>query len=191
MPNERDLRARSARPSASELRGRKLHAAQPREGGGRVPLGDSPAPLSFDKFVRLYTDGSCHGNPGPGGWAAILDHRGHRRELTGAEAATTNNRMELRAVIEGLRALTEPCEVEVWTDSRYVVDGMKSWLAAWKARGWKTAGKQPVKNEDLWRALDAEAARHRVTWHWVRGHDGHVENERADTLANAAIASLD
>jgi ribonuclease HI len=142
------------------------------------------------KHVRMFTDGSCHGNPGPGGWAAILEYRGQRRELTGAEHATTNNRMELRAVIEGLRALSEPCDVEVWTDSRYVVDGMRSWLAAWKARGWRTASKQPVRNEDLWRALDAEAARHRITWHLVRGHDGHVENERADALANAVIATL-
>lgn len=152
-----------------------------------------PAPHGKEgasKQVRLFADGSCHGNPGPGGWAALLEYDGHRREMSGAESATTNNRMELRGVIEGLLALREPCRVEVWTDSRYVVDGMKSWLAAWKRRGWKTADKKPVKNEDLWRALDEAAARHEVTWHWVRGHAGHPENERCDRLANQAIATL-
>jgi len=143
------------------------------------------------KRVRLFADGSCHGNPGPGGWAALLEYEGQRRELSGAEPATTNNRMELRAVIEGLKALREQCEVQVWTDSRYVVDGMSTWLAAWKQRGWKTAGKKPVKNEDLWRALEETAAPHVITWHWVRGHDGHPENERVDRLANAAIATLE
>jgi ribonuclease HI len=142
------------------------------------------------KQVRLFADGSCHGNPGPGGWAALLEYEGRQRELSGAEAATTNNRLELRAVIEGLSALREPCEVQVWTDSRYVVDGMSTWLASWKRRGWRTADKKPVKNEDLWRSLDEAATRHRVTWHWVRGHDGHPENERVDRLANAAIATL-
>lgn len=112
------------------------------------------------------------------------------RELSGNDPATTNNRMEMLAVIEGLRTLTEPCVVEVWTDSRYVVDGMKSWLAGWKKRGWKTASKQPVKNEELWRALDEEAARHEVSWNWVKGHDGHPQNERCDQLANAAISEL-
>lgn len=138
----------------------------------------------------MFTDGSCHGNPGPGGWAAILAWNGTERELTGAEPATTNNQMELRAVIEGLRALREPCTVDVWTDSRYVVDGMKTWLANWKRRGWVTADRKPVKNGDLWRALDAEAQRHQVRWHWVRGHDGHPQNERCDRLANDAIRSL-
>ncbi|MFM7141516.1 MAG: ribonuclease HI [Alphaproteobacteria bacterium] len=142
------------------------------------------------KRVQLFTDGSCHGNPGPGGWGAILRWEGSERELSGADPATTNNRMELRAVIEGLRALREPCEVEVWTDSRYVVDGMSLWLAGWKRRDWKTADRKPVKNVEIWRELDAEADRHRVRWHWVRGHDGHPENERADRLANAAIATL-
>ena len=142
------------------------------------------------KRVRLYTDGSCHGNPGPGGWAAILEYGAKSRELTGHDGATTNNRMEMMAVLEGLRALKEPCVVEVWTDSRYVVDGMKSWLAGWKKRGWKTASKQPVKNEELWRALDEEASRHQVTWNWVKGHDGHPQNERCDQLANEAIARL-
>ncbi|MFM7735475.1 MAG: ribonuclease HI [Alphaproteobacteria bacterium] len=142
------------------------------------------------KRVQLFTDGSCHGNPGPGGWGAILRWEGSERELSGADPATTNNRMELRAVIEGLRALRESCEVEVWTDSRYVVDGMSLWLAGWKRRDWKTADRKPVKNVEIWRELDAEADRHRVRWHWVRGHDGHPENERADRLANAAIATL-
>lgn len=142
------------------------------------------------KRIRLYTDGSCHGNPGPGGWAAILEFGAKTRELTGNDPATTNNRMEMMAVIEGLRALTEPCIVEVWTDSRYVVDGMKSWLAGWKKRGWKTASKQPVKNEELWRALDEESGRHDVSWNWVKGHDGHPQNERCDELANEAIERL-
>jgi len=142
------------------------------------------------KRVRLYTDGSCHGNPGPGGWAAILEYGGKTRAISGNDAATTNNRMEMTAVIEGLRALTEPCTVEVWTDSRYVVDGMRSWLAGWKKRGWKTASKQPVKNEELWRRLDEEASRHTVTWNWVKGHDGHPQNERCDQLANQAIERL-
>ena len=142
------------------------------------------------KHVRLFTDGSCHGNPGPGGWAAILEYDGAERELSGAQPATTNNQMELRAVIEGLRALREPCEVEVWTDSRYVIDGIRSWLPAWKRRGWLTADRKPVKNVELWRELEEQAERHRATWHWVRGHDGHPENERADRLANQAIRSL-
>lgn len=144
------------------------------------------------KRVRLYGDGSCHGNPGPGGWGTILEYGPRSRELSGGHPATTNNRMELTAVLEGLRALKQPCVVDVWTDSRYVVDGMKSWLAGWKSRGWKTASRQPVKNEDLWRALDEEAGRHhRVAWHWVRGHDGHPQNERCDELANAAIHRLE
>ncbi len=142
------------------------------------------------KRVALYADGSCHGNPGPGGWAAILEYEGKTRELVGAERSTTNNRMELRAVIEGLRALREPCEVEVWSDSRYVIDGMTSWLPGWKRRGWRTADKKPVKNEELWRALDEAASRHVVTWHWIPGHQGHPQNERCDALANEAIRRL-
>lgn len=145
---------------------------------------------SARKQVRLYTDGSCHGNPGPGGWAAILEFGDKVRELTGNDPATTNNRMEMMAVLEGLRALKEPCRVEVWTDSRYVVDGMKSWLVGWKKRGWKTASKQPVKNEELWRALDEAATRHAIQWNWVKGHAGHPQNERCDQLANEAIARL-
>jgi len=142
------------------------------------------------KHVALYADGSCHGNPGPGGWAAILECNGQSRELMGAEPATTNNQMELRAVIEGLTALKEPCSVEVWSDSRYVIDGMKSWLANWKRRGWQTADRKPVKNVELWQALDAATARHRITWHWVRGHNGHPQNERCDELANDAIRRM-
>jgi ribonuclease HI len=143
------------------------------------------------KRVKLVTDGSCHGNPGPGGWAAILEYGDVRRELSGGERATTNNRMELLAVIEGLSALSEACEVEVFSDSQYVVKGMQTWIIDWKRRGWLTADKKPVKNDDLWRALDTASSRHRVRWHWVRGHDGHAENERADELANAAIRAME
>ena len=137
--------------------------------------------------IALFTDGACSGNPGPGGWGAILRTDGHERELSGGEAATTNNRMELMAVIEGLNALKKPSAVTVFTDSRYVMDGAMTWLANWKKRGWKTADKKPVKNEDLWRALDEAMARHTLKWEWVRGHTGHVENERADALARGAI----
>jgi ribonuclease HI len=138
--------------------------------------------------VQLFTDGACSGNPGPGGWGAILRSGGHEKELSGGEAQTTNNRMELMAVIEGLRALRKPTPVTIYTDSKYVMDGASSWLAGWKKRGWKTAAKEPVKNEDLWRALDDEMRRHPlVAWQWVRGHSGHAENERADQLARSAI----
>jgi ribonuclease HI len=133
--------------------------------------------------VQIFTDGACSGNPGPGGWGAILRYKGKERELKGGEKDTTNNRMEMMAVIQGLTALTRPCVVEIYTDSEYVKKGMTEWIRGWKARGWKTADKKPVKNEDLWRALDAAAARHQVSWHWVRGHAGHPENERADQLA--------
>ena len=136
------------------------------------------------KQVQVYTDGSCHGNPGPGGWGAILRWEGRERELSGGAAETTNNQMELMAVIESLKALREACEVEVFTDSKYVMDGMKSWIHGWKKRGWKTASKQPVKNIEYWQSLDREVARHQVSWTWVKGHSGHPENERADLLAN-------
>jgi len=136
------------------------------------------------KQVQIYTDGSCHGNPGPGGWGAILRWEGRERELSGGAAETTNNQMELMAVIESLKALREACEVEVFTDSKYVMDGMKSWIHGWKKRGWKTASKQPVKNIEYWQSLDREVARHQVSWTWVKGHSGHPENERADLLAN-------
>ena len=133
--------------------------------------------------VELYTDGACKGNPGPGGWGCILRFKGTEKELYGGENPTTNNRMEMMAVLSGLNALTRPCAVAVYTDSEYVKKGMTEWLRGWKARGWKTADKKPVKNDDLWKALDEAAGRHRVTWHWVRGHNGHPENERADELA--------
>ncbi|MFP6664407.1 MAG: ribonuclease HI [Deltaproteobacteria bacterium] len=140
------------------------------------------------KQICLYTDGSCLGNPGPGGWGAILAWEGRERELSGGLEATTNNQMELQAVIEGLRALKEPCAVKVVTDSKYVMDGMKSWIHGWKKRGWKTSNKQPVKNIEFWQALDHEVGRHQVRWTWVRGHTGHPYNERADALATAAAA---
>lgn len=137
--------------------------------------------------VQLFTDGACSGNPGPGGWGVILRYKGTEKELCGGEPATTNNRMELMAVIQGLSALTRPCVVEVYTDSQYVQKGISEWIRGWKARGWKTADRQPVKNEDLWRTLDAAASAHTVTWHWVRGHAGHAENERADALAREGL----
>jgi len=140
--------------------------------------------------VELFADGACSGNPGPGGWGVLMRWQGHERELSGGEPATTNNRMELRAVIEGLNALTRPMRVAVYTDSQYVQKGITEWLAGWKKRGWRTADKKPVKNDDLWRALEAAAARHRVDWHWVRGHAGHPENERADALARRGIEGL-
>ncbi len=141
---------------------------------------DTPATKAA---VELYTDGACSGNPGPGGWGCILRFKGVEKELYGGENPTTNNRMEMMAVIAGLNALTRPCTVEVYTDSEYVKKGMTEWLRGWKARGWKTADKKPVKNDDLWKVLDEAASRHRVSWHWVRGHAGHPENERADELA--------
>jgi ribonuclease HI len=135
--------------------------------------------------VHLFTDGACLGNPGPGGWAALLRYNGVEKELAGGAALTTNNRMELMAVIEGLRALTRACAVTVFTDSQYVQKGITEWIGAWKKRGWKTADRKPVKNADLWQALEAAGAGHRVTWTWVRGHAGHPENERVDELARA------
>ena len=140
------------------------------------------------KVIELFTDGACSGNPGPGGWAAILRSGPHESELSGGEIQTTNNRMEMTAVIEGLSAIKQPSHVSIYTDSKYVMDGARSWIVGWKKRGWKTADKKPVKNEDLWRALDAEQARHlSVKWTWVAGHSGHAENERADQLARNAI----
>jgi ribonuclease HI len=140
--------------------------------------------------IEIYTDGACRGNPGPGGWAATLSLGEHFRELSGAEAATTNNRMELTAVIEALSALKRESRVRVFTDSEYVRRGITEWLKAWKARDWRTADKKPVKNRDLWEQLDAIAARHDVEWRWVKGHSGVPGNERVDALANAAIDVL-
>jgi ribonuclease HI len=137
--------------------------------------------------IDIFTDGACSGNPGPGGWGAILRAGGHEKEISGGEPLTTNNRMELMAAIRALESLKKPSAVTLHTDSRYVMDGATKWLARWKANGWKTADKKPVKNEDLWRALEAEMARHDIRWQWVRGHDGHPENERADALARGAI----
>jgi ribonuclease HI len=137
--------------------------------------------------VRIHTDGACKGNPGPGGWGALLEIGGREKELCGGEPDTTNNRMELTAVIRALAALKRPCDVDLYTDSQYVQKGISEWLPQWKRRGWRTAGKKPVKNEDLWRELDALAQGHKVEWHWVRGHAGHVENERADALANLGV----
>ena len=137
--------------------------------------------------IDIFTDGACSGNPGPGGWGAILRSGGHEKELSGGDAATTNNRMELTAVIRGLEALKKASSVKVHTDSRYVMDGATKWLKRWKANSWKTADKKPVKNGDLWLALDALLAHHQVSWTWVRGHTGHPENERADALARGAI----
>lgn len=139
------------------------------------------------KKIEIYTDGACRGNPGPGGWGVVLRYEEHEKELYGFEAETTNNRMELLAAIKALQALTTMCDVALWTDSQYVQKGMTEWLENWKARNWKTSQRKPVKNADLWQQLDHEVQRHRVEWHWVRGHAGHAENERADQLANRAI----
>ncbi len=142
-----------------------------------------------DDIVEIYSDGSCLGNPGPGGWGVLLRWRGMERELSGGEQDTTNNRMELRAAIEALNALKKPSQVVLTTDSRYVIQGINEWMAGWVARGWKTASKQPVKNQDLWQALHSAIQPHDITWQWVKGHAGHDENERVDTLArNEALA---
>ena len=138
--------------------------------------------------VYLYTDGACKGNPGPGGWGVLMRYGRHEKELFGGEAQTTNNRMELSAVIEGLAALTRPCRVVICTDSQYVKNGMEKWIHGWKRNGWKTAAKQPVKNAELWQRLDELAAQHQIEWQCVRGHTGHPENERADELANRGAA---
>ena len=138
-------------------------------------------------MIDIFTDGACSGNPGPGGWGAILRKGGSERELFGGEALTTNNRMEMMAVIEALRALKEPVEARVHTDSQYVQKGISEWIHGWKRRGWKTANKDPVKNEDLWREMDRLAAQHKIQWIWVKGHAGHAENERADVLARRGV----
>ncbi|MGA7392047.1 MAG: ribonuclease HI [Terrimicrobiaceae bacterium] len=168
-----------------------------REGVDRTLHNESPArkrseqrfwPTGRMKKIVIHSDGACHGNPGPGGWAATLAYGPHHRELSGGVPATTNNRMELQAAIEALSALNERCEVEFYTDSKYVKNGVSSWLSKWKRNGWKTKSKKLVKNDDLWRALDSHASKHLVKWHWLKGHAGHAGNERCDQLANAEIA---
>ncbi len=140
--------------------------------------------------VSIFTDGACSGNPGPGGWGALLLFNGEEKELTGGEFETTNNRMELMAAIQGLQALKKPCQVRLVTDSNYVKEGITTWIHNWKKNGWRTAGRKPVKNADLWQDLDTAIARHDITWEWVRGHTGHPENERADALANQGMAEF-
>ncbi|MEP4147818.1 MAG: ribonuclease HI [Halioglobus sp.] len=142
------------------------------------------------KSIEIFTDGACRGNPGPGGWGALLRFQGKEKKLYGGEAQTTNNRMELQAAIEGLKALKEPCVVVLTTDSVYVKNGITSWLPGWKEKGWKTSSKKPVKNVDLWQALDEQNQRHQVDWQWVKGHSGHRENEIADELANRGIDEM-
>ena len=143
--------------------------------------------MSRAETVEAYTDGACSGNPGPGGWGVVLRYNGHERELSGGEPHTTNNRMELMAAIQALEAMTRPVRVDLYTDSRYVHDGITIWLKQWRARGWKTADKKPVKNIDLWQRLEQALGRHQARWHWLRAHVGHPENERADQLARAAL----
>jgi ribonuclease HI len=142
------------------------------------------------KSVEIFTDGACRGNPGPGGWGALLRFNGNEKRLYGGERETTNNRMELSAAIEGLKALKEPCRVELTTDSQYVRKGITEWIEGWKRKGWKTANRKPVKNVDLWQALEQQTERHQIEWHWVKGHSGHRENEIADELANRGIDEL-
>ncbi len=141
----------------------------------------------MSSHIDIFTDGACSGNPGPGGWGAILRAGRHEKELSGGERATTNNRMEMTAALRALETLKQPSKVIIHTDSRYLMDGASKWLKKWKANGWKTADKKPVKNDDLWRALDAVLSRHDIAWRWIEGHSGHSENERADELARAAI----
>lgn len=141
-------------------------------------------------MIEIYTDGACKGNPGPGGWGAILRYKDTEKELFGGEAETTNNRMELMAAIMALESLTRPCEVMLMTDSKYVMQGITEWIHGWKKRGWKNSARQPVKNVDLWLRLDEAAAKHTIDWQWIKGHSGHAENERADELANRGIEEL-
>ena len=147
--------------------------------------------MTISNTVEIFTDGACSGNPGPGGWGLVLRYNGTEKELSGSEVETTNNRMELTAAIEGLRALTRPMRIHIHTDSTYVKDGITKWIVNWKRNGWKTAAKKPVKNVDLWQALDDALVGHKVEWFWVKGHSGHVENERADALARAGIPGRD
>ncbi|THB70228.1 MAG: ribonuclease HI [Gammaproteobacteria bacterium] len=140
--------------------------------------------------VEIFADGACRGNPGPGGWGALLRFKGNEKELFGAEIETTNNRMELTAVIKALESMKRPCVISITLDSKYVLDGIQNWIENWKKRGWKTSSKKPVKNEDLWRKLDELIQQHQITWNWVKGHSGHDENERVDQLANRGIDEL-
>ena len=146
--------------------------------------------MSKENQVEIFTDGACRGNPGPGGWGALLRYNGNEKTLYGAEKETTNNRMELMAAISALESLTRKCEIELTTDSQYVRKGITEWMEGWKKRGWKTSAKKPVKNVDLWQRLDQIAQKHTINWHWVKGHSGHLENERADELANQAIDEM-
>ena len=136
--------------------------------------------------IEIFTDGACKGNPGPGGWGALLRLGEHEKELSGSDPDTTNNRMEMTAVVRALNALTRPCSIDLYSDSKYVIDGMTKWIEGWQRKGWKNASKKPVRNADLWHELIEAAAPHRIEWHWVKGHNGHVENERVDALASAA-----
>jgi ribonuclease HI len=160
-----------------------------RETGGSAATGGGGGDDRPGRVI-IHTDGACSGNPGPGGWGAILEWGGRKRELKGGEPHTTNNRMELMAAIVALEALKRPCEVDLYTDSQYLRQGITSWIATWRRNGWRTADRKPVKNADLWQRLEAAVARHRVHWHWVRGHAGHDLNERADELAREAIAEI-
>ena len=146
--------------------------------------------MSDSELIQIYTDGACRGNPGPGGWGALLQFGSKEKQLYGGESLTTNNRMELKAVIEALSALKRPCNVSVTSDSTYVLKGINEWLPNWKKRGWLTSGKKPVKNEDLWKSLDSLKSVHNIEWHWVKGHSGHLENELVDQLANKGIDEL-
>lgn len=141
--------------------------------------------------IEIYTDGACKGNPGPGGWGVLLRYKGTEKTLYGGEAHTTNNRMELMAAIKGLESLTRPCVVDLYTDSQYLRQGMMDWMAGWKTNGWRNSKKEPVKNADLWKMLDDLASKHQIKWHWVKGHSGHIENERVDALANQGIEELE
>ncbi len=146
--------------------------------------------MTSQSRVCIYTDGACKGNPGPGGWGAFLRYGDHEKSIYGGEKETTNNRMELTGVIEALKLLKRPCAVDIYTDSKYVQQGMLSWIEGWKAKGWKNSKKEPVKNQDLWQLLDAEVAKHDVDWHWVKGHAGHAGNEKADELGNLGVESI-
>ncbi len=158
--------------------------------GGRAQWGMRENPMKDMKAVEIHTDGACLGNPGPGGWGALLRYKGRERELSGGEPDTTNNRMELMAAIQALETLTEGCGVDLYTDSQYVRQGITEWMPGWVRRNWKTAGGDPVKNRDLWERLQAATQRHQIRWHWVKGHNGHPDNERVDVLARDAATAI-